>query len=154
MKILIHFWLKSGKVRELESQKVRESLGTALTKNGWKTWRGVTQFWRNCRAESLFAKSKVTNLKDSRVFLQKSIHILKTPCLEFFWNSSNSWKETRSALHVLCQAIKIRVTWLDLVQMDFTLSLVREICKLGDVAYFDEFYKLGKNLFLNFDNAS
>ena len=29
-----HFWLKSGKVRELESQKVRESQGTLLKKLG------------------------------------------------------------------------------------------------------------------------
>ena len=30
----------------------------------------------------------------------------------------------------------------------FTLLLAREICKLGDVAYFGEFYKLGENLLL------
>ena len=35
-----------------------------------------------------------------------------------------------------------------------TLSLVREIRKLGDVAYFGEFYKLGKNLLLNLEDAS
>ena len=32
MNLVIHFWLKSGKVRELESQKARESQGTLLKK--------------------------------------------------------------------------------------------------------------------------
>ena len=37
--------------------------------------------------------------------------------------------------------------------MYFTLSLVREICKLGDIAIFDELYKLGKNsLLINLEN--
>ena len=57
-------------------------------------------------------------------------------------------------MHVPHQATKIRLTQLDLAQMNFTLSLVREICKLGDVAYFDEFYKLGENLSLNLKNSS
>ena len=34
MNPITHFWLKSGKVRELESQKVRESQGTLLKKLG------------------------------------------------------------------------------------------------------------------------
>ena len=34
MNVVIHFWLKSGKVRELESQKVREIQGTLLKKLG------------------------------------------------------------------------------------------------------------------------
>ena len=34
MNPVTHFWLKSGKVRELESQKVRESQGTLLKKLG------------------------------------------------------------------------------------------------------------------------
>ena len=34
MNPLIHFWLKSGKFRELESQKVRESHGTLVKKLG------------------------------------------------------------------------------------------------------------------------
>ena len=32
MNLVIHFWLKSGKVRELESQKIRERQGTLLKK--------------------------------------------------------------------------------------------------------------------------
>ena len=38
--------------------------------------------------------------------------------------------------------------------MYFTLLSVREVCKLGDSAYFDEFYKLGKTLSLDLENAS
>ena len=38
--------------------------------------------------------------------------------------------------------------------MYFTLSSVREVGELGDVAYFGEFYKLGKNLSLNLENNS
>ena len=36
----------------------------------------------------------------------------------------------------------------------FTLSLIREICKLGDVTFFGEFCKLGENLSLNLENFS
>ena len=32
--------------------------------------------------------------------------------------------------------------------MYFTLSLVKEICRFGDVQVFGEFYKLGDNLLL------
>ena len=38
--------------------------------------------------------------------------------------------------------------------MYFILLLVREICKLGSVAYLGEFYKLGENLSLQLENAS
>ena len=38
--------------------------------------------------------------------------------------------------------------------MYFTLSSAREVCKLDDVVYFGEFYKLGENLSLSLDNAS
>ena len=31
---------------------------------------------------------------------------------------------------------------------------VRDICKLGDLAYFGEFAKFGENLSLNLENAS
>ena len=34
MKLVIHFWLNSGKVRELEPQIARESQGTLLKKLG------------------------------------------------------------------------------------------------------------------------
>ena len=34
MNLVIHFWLKSGKVRELESQKAGESQGILLKKFG------------------------------------------------------------------------------------------------------------------------
>ena len=38
--------------------------------------------------------------------------------------------------------------------MYFTLLSVREMGKLGDAAYFDEFYKLGENLLHYLENAS
>ena len=82
----------------------------------------------------MFSQSKVTNFKNSREFFLKGIHILKPsrPCSEFFKNSPYSWKETG---------------------MYFTLSLVKEICKLIDIAIFGELYKLGKNsLLINLEN--
>ena len=38
--------------------------------------------------------------------------------------------------------------------MYFTLLLVREILKLGDVACFGEFYKLGENMLHYLENTS
>ena len=102
--------------------KVRESQGTWVPKSQgesgnfakkveWKYWRSATQFCRICSCKSLFAKSKLTNLKNSGVVgVQQSIYIQTPFCLEFFWYSPYSGKEGGSALHALHQAIKIRVT--------------------------------------------
>ena len=100
--------------------------------------RSVTQFCRICRGESLLSKGKVIEF-----FSEKYIY-LQPPCLEFFWNSPILIKEARSAFHVPLQAIKIRITYLHLGHMyfDFTLSSISEICKLGNVTYFGEFYNI------------
>ena len=56
--------------------KVRKSQGTWVPKSQgesgnfakkveWKYWRSATQFCRICSCKSLFAKSKLTNLKNS-----------------------------------------------------------------------------------------
>ena len=90
MNLVIHFWLKSGKVRELESQKVRESEGTLLKKlegNPEEVSHNFSEFI----VKSLFCKSKLTNLKNSGGVggggggseIQKSICILKP-----FWSFS------------------------------------------------------------------
>ena len=82
-----------GKIRESQRTWVPKSHGKSgnLTKNnGWKPWRSVKQFCGICKGESLFSKSKVTNLKNPREISQKSIYILKHSCLEFFWNSPYS----------------------------------------------------------------
>ena len=68
--------------------KVRESQGTWVPKSqvesgnfakklGLKPWWGVTQFCRIHRGKILFSKSKLTNLKNSERFFQKSIYIFK-----------------------------------------------------------------------------
>ena len=67
MNVVIHFWLKPGKDRELESQKAGESQGTLSRKIGWKSWGSVTQFWRTLKGESLFSKSKLKNPKNLKV---------------------------------------------------------------------------------------
>ena len=111
LNLVIHFWLKSGKVRELESQKARESQGILLKRIAGKPWRIVTKFCRILSRKSLFAKSKLTNLKDSGGVVGSEKYTYQNSfCLEFFWYSAYSEKEAGSALHVLCQAIKIRVT--------------------------------------------
>ena len=75
------------------------------------------------------------------------IYILKPPLWSFSGVAQYTWKQTGSDLHVAHHAVKIKLTKLDLVQVYFKLFLVREICKLGNVApYFGEFYKLGLNL--------
>ena len=78
----------------------------------------------------------------------------QTPLCGVFWYSPYSALEAGSALHVLHQAIKIRVTWLDLVQIYFTVTGQKNQYKLADVPYFSEFYKLGETLLLNVENAS
>ena len=102
--------------------KVRESQGTWVPKSqgksgnfakkiGWKPWRGVTQFCRICNGKSLFAKSKLTNLKNSVGVGGSEKYIYSNPpCLEFFWYSPYSGKEAGSVLLVLHKAIKIRFT--------------------------------------------
>ena len=113
--------------------KVRESQGTWVPKSqgesgnfaktlGLKPWRGAKQFCRIRSGKILFSKSKLTDLKNSGRFFQKSIYILKPRCLDFFWYSPYLAKEARSALHVLHQAIKVSVTWFDLVQIYFTVT--------------------------------
>ena len=110
--------------------KVRESQGTWVPKSqgewgifaktiGLKPWRVVTHFRRIHSGKILFSKSKLTNLKNSAGFFQKSIYILKPRCFEFFWYSPYLAKEAGSALHVLHQAMKVSVTWFDLVQIYF-----------------------------------
>ena len=110
--------------------KVRESQGTWVPKSqgesgifaktiGLKPWRVVTQFCRIHSGKILFSKSKLTNLKNSAGFFQKSTYILKPRCFEFFWYSPYLAKEAGSALHVLHQAMKVSVTWFDLVQIYF-----------------------------------
>ena len=55
MNSVVHFWLESGKVRELESQKVRESQETLLKKLAGSAVLGKIQagvfrfldFWSN-----------------------------------------------------------------------------------------------------------
>ena len=76
MNLVIHFWLKSGKVRELESQKVRERQGTSLKKLEGNP-EEVSHNFAEFSVKSLFCKSKLTNLKNSRGRVQKSICILK-----------------------------------------------------------------------------
>ena len=103
-----------AKVRESQGTwvpKARKSQGTLLKKIGWKPWMGITQFCRILSRKSLFAKSKLTNLKNSRGVVGSEKYTYQNSfCLEFFWYSAYSEKEAGSALHVLCQAIKIRVT--------------------------------------------
>ena len=58
-----------AKVRESQGTwvpKARKSQGTLLKKIGWKPWMGITEFCRILSRKSLFAKSKLTNLKNSR----------------------------------------------------------------------------------------
>ena len=86
MNLIIHSWLNSGKVRELESQKARESQGTLLKKIGWKPWRSVRQFSRICSRKSFFAKSKIDKsrkLRGGRGRVQKNIYI-QTPSVWSF----------------------------------------------------------------------
>ena len=64
MNLVIHFWLKSGKVRELEFQKVRESQGTLLKKLEGNP-EEVSHNFAEFSVKSLFCKSKLTNLKNS-----------------------------------------------------------------------------------------
>ena len=77
MNLVIHFWLKSGKARELESQRARgESVNFA--KKSWVEnlkWYHTTL--QNSSGKSLFTKSKLRNLESSGEFFQKSICILK-----------------------------------------------------------------------------
>ena len=102
-----------AKVRESQGTWVPKSQGESgnfAKKTALKPWSDVTQFCRIHRGKILFSKSKLTNLKNFGWFFQKSIYILKPPCLEFFWYSPYSAKEAWSVLRVFQQAIKIRVT--------------------------------------------
>ena len=108
MNLVIRFWLKSEKIRELESQKARECQGTLLKKLGGNP-EGVSHNF----AEFAVVKAcllRVTNLKNfGGGFSEK--YIYPNPlCLEFFWYSPYSGKEAGSALYVLHQAIEISVT--------------------------------------------
>ena len=68
LNLVIHSWLKSGKARELESQKGRESQGTLL-----KKLSGNPEEVSHSR-KSFFAKSKLTNLKNSRGNLHGTVY--------------------------------------------------------------------------------
>ena len=110
MNLEIHFWLKSEKVKELESQKARESQGTLLKKLG-RNPEGVSQnFAEFTVVKSCFLRVNMENLKNHGRFFTESIYILKPLCLEFLSYSPYPAKEAGSALNVLNQAIKIRVT--------------------------------------------
>ena len=86
MNLVIYLWLKSGIVRELESEKPRDSQGILLKKIGQKPRRNVTQFCRIRSRKRLFAKSKMTNLKNSGGAGSSEKYTYQNPfCLEFFW---------------------------------------------------------------------
>ena len=101
-------------VREIQGTWVPKSQGewgNVAKKIRWKPWRVVTNFCRNCSRKSLFTMSKLTNLKNSGRGVFKKVYISKPPLsVQFFWYSPYSGKEEGSDLHVLHQAIKIRVT--------------------------------------------
>ena len=69
-----------AKVRESQVTWVPKSEGESgnFVKKTWlKPWMGVTQFCRIHSGKILFSKSKLTNLKNSERFFQKSIYIFK-----------------------------------------------------------------------------
>ena len=105
MNLVIQFWLKSGKVRELESQKVRESQGTLLKKLEGNSEEVSHNFCRIHSVKSLFCKT----LEGGGGGGSEKYMYPQTP-LEFFWYTPYLGKDAGSALHVLHQAIKIRVT--------------------------------------------
>ena len=82
MNLVIHFWLKSGKVNELESQKARESQGTLLKKLGGNP-EEVSHNLAEFAVVKAFLKSKFTTLKNwGRRGSEK--YIYPNPlCLEF-----------------------------------------------------------------------
>ena len=94
--------------------------------------RGQLKKKQNSQGESLFSKGRVTNLKIPG-FFSKKIYLYPQPYLEVFWNSQILMKGGRKCLacNVTHQATKIK---LDLTKIYITLSSVREVCKLGDVA--------------------
>ena len=101
MNLEIHFWLKSEKVKELESQKARESQGTLLKKLG-RNPEGVSQnFAEFTVVKSCFLRVNMENLKNHGRFFTESIYILKPLCLEFLSYSPYPAKEAGSALNVL-----------------------------------------------------
>ena len=82
-----------AKVRESQGTwvpKARKSQGTLLKKIGWKPWMGITQFCRILSRKSLFAKSKLTNLKNTGVGRGgrrfRKVCISKTP---YVWRFSS-----------------------------------------------------------------
>ena len=81
-----------GKSRSLRPKKPGRARELCQKKIGLKPWTGVTQFCRNHSGRILFSKSKLTNLKNSARFFQKSIYILKPHCLELFWYNPYSVK--------------------------------------------------------------
>ena len=69
-----------AKVRESQVTWVPKSKGESgnFVKKTWlKPWMGVTQFCRIHSGKILFSKSKLTNVKHSGDFFEKSIYILK-----------------------------------------------------------------------------
>ena len=76
------------------------------------------------------------------------------PCLDFFWNGPILMKGGREWLLCPppCDQGQAYLAWCNLDV--FTLLLIMGICKLDDVTYFGEFYKLGENLLLYLENTS
>ena len=69
MNPVIHFWLKSRKVRGLESQKVRESQGTLLKKLGGNPVQGyslqiATLLQKRLSAEVIFPEALPSDMEE------------------------------------------------------------------------------------------
>ena len=91
--------------------KVSESQGTWVPKRWVETLKKVSQFGRIGSRKIFFAKSKLTNLKNTRGGGGSEKYIYPNPLvLEFFWYSPYSGEEAGSALHIFHQDIKIRLT--------------------------------------------
>ena len=91
-----------AKVRESQLPWVSKTQGESgkfAKKIGWKPWSSVTQFCRIHSCKTLFAKSKLTNLKYSGGGLGgggcgSEKYIYPNPlCLKFFWYSPYSGRE-------------------------------------------------------------
>ena len=99
-----------------------------------------------------FAKSKLTNLKTSGGFFQKSIYIQT----HSVWSFSDivHTQERRQGVPCMSSNRLSRSGLPSLIYSRSTLqSLVKKIYKLGDFAYFSEFYKSGEKFLLNLENA-
>ena len=71
------------------------------------------------------------------------------PVLFFFWNNPLSATQLGNT-DKFCNFLNSNWETIALTNC----QTVREICKSGNVTYFSKFFKLGKNLLLNLENAS